>query len=73
MILCKTLQMPQCDVVLHRINTFFLNVRHNPVWNENALDINMDQSGSTVKTRHPRPWSDSVLEECFSARSEMQG
>lgn len=64
--------MPQRDVVLHRVN-IFKNVRHNPVCDENALDINMDQSGSTVKTHRPRPWSESVREECFSARSEMEG
>lgn len=63
--------MPLCDEVLCRVN-IFKNVRNNPVCDENALDINMDQSGSTVKTHRPRPLSESVR-ECFSASSKMEG
>lgn len=64
--------VPQSVVALHRVN-ILKNVRHNPVCDENTLDINMDQSGSTVKTHRPRPWSESVWEERLSARSEMEG
>lgn len=46
--------MPQRDVELRRVNVF-RNVRRNPVCDENALDINMDQSGSTVKNSSPTP------------------
>lgn len=63
--------IPQCDVI-HRVN-IFKYVRHNPVCDENALDINMDHSGSTVKTHCPRPCSESVREDVFSARREMEG
>ncbi len=46
--------MPWCDVRLHRVNTF-KHVRPNPVCDENALDINMDQSRSTSENSLPTP------------------
>ena len=43
------------SVILRRVNVL-RNARRNPVCDENALDINMDQSGSTVeKKASPTP------------------